>query len=149
MIINWSDSLISRADFMYSLHQTDIRRSKFYIVSEGISFLTGSQTKVYFSKQRLKLENFDNLLFIVLEIGLRLSSLILNSNFIIELSCQLFGVQCSKILLLTVHHKEDLPRVTVLGDPTELGPAEVVNVCSFEHFLMRLNYDLLIALSAQ
>ena len=149
MIINWSDSLISRADFMYSLHQTDIRRSKFYIVSEGISFLTGSQTKVYFSKQRLKLENFDNLLFVVLEIGLRLSSLILNSNFIIELSCQLFGVQCSKILLLTVHHKEDLPRVTVLGDPAELGTAEVVNVCSFEHFLMRLNYDLLIALSAQ
>ena len=94
----------------------------------------------------MKLKDFNNLLFIVLEIGLCFKALILNSNFVVEPSCQLFGVQCSKILLLTVDHKEDLPRVSVLGDPTELRPTEVVDVCTFEQFLMRLNYDFLRAL---
>ena len=97
----------------------------------------------------MKLKDFNNLLFIVLEIGLCFKALILNSNFVVEPSCQLFGVQCSKILLLTVDHKEDLPRVSILGDPTVLGAAKVVHIATLVKLLVRTNDILVSALGTQ
>ena len=41
-------------------------------------------------------------------------------------------LQGPKILLLAVHHAQDLPRVSILRDPTVLGAAEIVQIISLE-----------------
>jgi hypothetical protein len=88
-------------------------------------------------------------LFIVRQLGLRLGSLILNCDFIVRFSGKLLALQGPEILLFAVHHQEYLPRVSILGDPTVLGAAEVVHIPALEELLVRTNYVLEGALGEQ
>ncbi len=124
-------------------------RSKFELVVKSFGLLAGFQTEVDLSQQGFQLEDFNDLLFIVHEIGLCLNTLVLNGNFIVELCSKLFRVQCAEIFLLAVDHKEDLPRVSVFGDPAVLRPAEVVDVRASEHLFVSMNNNLLGALCAK
>jgi len=89
------------------------------------------------------------LCFVVGEVGLRLHALVLDGNFIVELCCHLFCWQRAKVLLLAVNHEQNLPRVSVLGDPTVLRAPEVANEGTFEDFLVTQDYGFLITLVAE
>lgn len=96
--------------------------------------------EVNFSQKWRSTEHAHDLLFVISKVGLSFGPLILDRNFIVEASGKLFSREGSEILLLTVDHKEDLPGVSIFGDPSELGAAEVVDVDALEYFFV-WHYD--------
>lgn len=88
-------------------------------------------------------------MFVVREVGLRFSTLILNCHFVIKFSGQLLTSQGPQILLPAVYHQENLPRVSIFRDSPVFGAAEVVNVAALEDLLVGSNHDFLCSFGAQ
>ena len=88
----------------------------------------------------------DDLFFVICEVSLGLVALVLDGNLVVELGRFFFCSEGSQIFLFPVDHDENLPRVAILGDSSELGASEIIYFVAFEGFSVRLN-DQLVALS--
>ncbi len=100
-------------------------------------------------EERRCTEDLQDLRFVIREVGLSLHALVLYGDFIVELCGHLFCRECAEVLLLTVDHKQYLPRVSVLGDASVLGAPKIAHIGALENFLVTHNNGFLISLVAE
>lgn len=93
-------------------------------------------------EKRFHGHDLNNLLFIIGEVSFSLRPLILNGDFIVEFSRLFFSWKSTEIFLFSINHNKNLPRVSILTDPSKLRSSEVFDVVTLESFPVWGNYYL-------